>query len=48
MHTAEDAVLLYILRDERILDPSGGFDKHGCWWADETTDTIRPESDRTE
>jgi len=38
MYTIEDAVLLYILRDERVLDPSGGFDKHGRWWADEETE----------
>ena len=35
MHTVEDAVLLYLLRDARILDPSGYFDKAGRWYADE-------------
>jgi len=38
MDTVADAVLLYILRDTRILDPDGVFDKHGCWWADEATE----------
>jgi len=38
MRTIADAVLLYILRDTRILDPDGGFDKHGRWWADENTE----------
>ena len=35
MHTVEDAVLLYLLRQLRILDPSGYFDKAGRWYADE-------------
>jgi len=39
-HTVEDAVLLYILRDARIVDPNGGFDKHGRWWADEETEEL--------
>jgi len=30
-----DAVLLYLLRQLRILDPSGYFDKAGRWYADE-------------
>jgi len=35
MYTAADAVLLYLLRQLRILDPSGYFDKAGRWYADE-------------
>jgi len=35
MYTTEDAVLLYLLRQLRILDPSGYFDKAGRWYADE-------------
>jgi len=30
-----DAVLLYLLRQQRILDPSGYFDGAGRWYADE-------------
>jgi len=35
MYTTADAVLLYLLRQQRILDPSGYFDKAGRWYADE-------------
>ena len=35
MYTTADAVLLYLLRQLRILDPSGYFDKAGRWYADE-------------
>ena len=35
MYTTVDAVLLYLLRQQRILDPSGYFDKAGRWYADE-------------
>jgi hypothetical protein len=30
-----DAALLYLLRQQRILDPSGYFDRAGRWYADE-------------
>jgi hypothetical protein len=35
MRTVEDAVLLYLLRDAHIINPSGYFDKAGRWYADE-------------
>ena len=38
MRTIVDAVLLYTLRDTRVLDPDGTFDKRGCWRADENTE----------
>lgn len=38
MRAMEDALLLYILRDARVVDPDGWFDKQGRWWADENTE----------
>jgi hypothetical protein len=35
MYTIADAALIYLLRQQRILDPSGYFDKAGRWYADE-------------